>query len=413
MWNTNPSPENRKIMKLTSMIEAGESKLFQVMEYFNTIHSSRTPIMDVPSRNSSNVQEEAEITKDFDSTVSYEDAIILNSSNRLHQRILNQHHSIKIWDSFEKYTRDYIQSVEEDNMDDEEEGSATSSRDRKEAKKEKKIETFSISVLQSRREIIFKFLKNYAIALIKAEKIENKKTGLVDLAMLLIVLKQLQEVTHKKYFVKSEIGENKSTQYIYEISGNLATLDSFSGAVLNLLGTFINSALKATWETPNDEYTQKKLNHYRKTSAITALFSLSIMKLSYNRELFNDWFDVTAYNILKVFNTSLEGYGNLVENLINDSHIENLSHKEINEIIRLWITTHENKEYTNRFFENEITGICLVHKYIPSEENPKFLKLSRPGFNYHEQLHDFIADTLFDLRTNNWFDTNPRKIDEL
>ena len=44
LWNTNPSPENRRLMRLTSMIESGEYKLFEVMEYFNTLHSNRTGI---------------------------------------------------------------------------------------------------------------------------------------------------------------------------------------------------------------------------------------------------------------------------------------------------------------------------------------------------------------------------------
>ena len=117
--------------------------------------------------------------------------------------------------------------------------------------------------------------------------------------------------------------------------------------------------------------------------------------------------------MLTVLGTPSVNDENLIANLVTNSHIENLSRKEITSIIMKWIETYKTKEYPSHYFENEITGICLVHKYIPSEENPKFLKLSRPGFNYHEQLHDFIADTLFDLRTNNWFDTNPRKIDEL
>ena len=413
LWNTNPSPENRKIMKLTSMIEAGESKLFDVMEYFNTIHSSRSAVVDVPSGNSNIAQKGPRITSDAENTVSYEDAIILDNSNKSHQRILKQHHSVKIWDSFEKYARDYIQRVEEDNMDDEEEGNATSSRVRKEATKEKKTAKYSIQVLNTKREIIYKFLKNYKIALSKAQEIENKKIGLVDLAMLLIVLKQLHDVTHRKFIAKNVNDDENSFQNIYQIQGNLGDIDSLSGASLNLLGKFINITLNSTWDKPEDEYTQKKLDHYKNIASITSLFSLAIIKNSYAEDIrFADWFDVTAYNIVKVLGKPNDGFEKSIENLINDSHIEELSNVEINKIITSWITKYETKQYKDYYFENETTGICIVDKFIPPDK-PKFLKLSRPGFDYIEETHRFISDKLFDLKANSWFNPNPRKLDEL
>jgi hypothetical protein len=403
LWNTNPSPENRRIMRLTSIIESGDSKLFDVMEYFNTLHSSRTSVIKSSVSNSNGSEKGEKPTKDIDNVITYEEAIALDTNTKSHQRILKQHHSIKIWDSFEKYTKEYTQEVEEGNMDDEEEGDATSSRDRKEPVKDKKPEIYnSLAVLEKRREIICKFLKNYFIALIKVEKIENKKIGLVDLAMLLIVMKQLQEVTHRKFILKNEINDKNTSKYIYEIDGNLSEIRSFSGAVLNLLGQFITIALKSTWEKPEDEYTEKKLNHYKNISCITSLFSIAIIKKSYSDNLrFTDWFDVTSYNILKIFGKPTEGFESIIENLISDSHIEELSNTEINKIIRSWIAIYENKQYLPNYFENETTGICLIRRFIPNDA-PKFLKLSRPGFDYDEQEHDFIFSELFNLETAQW-----------
>lgn len=417
LWNTNPSPENRKIMRLTSLIENAQGSLFDVIDYFNTIHNNRNTAS-VSSSNSSGSRSEDQVDVDKNEVVlTYEEAIALDRNNATHSRILKQHHTIKIWDAIEKYLYELTLEADEERMDDEEqsEADAVKSRERKDSDAiEKTEELNSIKVLEKRRSEISKFLFNYSKALAKAEENENNKIGLIDLAMFLIVMKQLHEVTHRKFSLKIESEEHLDNNFIFDTQGNVSYLDNFTGAVLNLIGQFNNMGLNSTFETPEDDYTAKKLEHYKNISCVTSLFSLAIVKSNYNNEpRIKDWVDITALNLLTVLGTPSVNDENLIANLVTNSHIENLSHKEITSIIMKWIETYKTKEYPSHYFENEITGICLVHKYIPSEENPKFLKLSRPGFNYHEQLHDFIADTLFDLRTNNWFDTNPRKIDEL
>ena len=402
LWNTNPSPENRRIMRLTSLIESGESKLFDVMEYFNTLHSARISVIQSSKVNSQSNENKDKSAKDIDTVITYEETIALDNNNKLHERVLKQHLSIKIWDSFEKFTKEYRQEVEEGNMDDEEEGNATSSRDRKDTPKEKKTETYSPAIFEKRREIIYKFLSNYFKALLGADKIENKKIGLVDLAMLLIVMKQLQDVTHRKFILKNDITDVNTSSFIFEINGNLSETKSFSGAILNLLGAFITIGNKSTWEQPKDEYTQKKLEHYKNITCITALFSIAIIKKSYAIDLrFNDWFDVTAYNILNIFGKPADGFESIVENLIDESHIEELSNNVINTILRDWIAVYDMKQYPPNYFENKAIGICLIRKFIP-QDSPRFLKLSRPGFNYDNQEHDFISQDLFNLETTKW-----------
>lgn len=404
LWNTNPSSDNRRLVRLTSMIESGDYKLFEVMEYFNTIHSKSSF-----SKNTSGTtgysDDEKKETKNLDYALSYEDAIALDSNSKQHQLILKQHHTIKIWDSFEKYLKEYSRVIEEDNMDDEEEADATTSRDRKDPVYDKKQEYYpSINVLEKRREIVYKFINNYLKALHNFENYKDKKLGLVDLAMLLIVLKHLFEVTHRKYTIKNETTISDEENYIYNIHGNLSEISSFSGAILNVLGEFINVALQSEWDDPKDEYTLKKIAHYKNISSINSLFSIALIKLNYQGDSrFTDWFDVTAFNILNVFSAPNEGFEKEIENLINESYIKDISNQSINEIIREWITTHNDQQIPPHYFNNENSGICLIRKFIPSQDNPKFLKLSRPGFNYNEKEHDFMNEELFNIENNKWF----------
>jgi hypothetical protein len=404
LWNTNPSPENRKLIRLTSMIESGDFKLFEVMEYFNTIHSNSS-FSKKETTTSGYSDDEKKETKNLDYALSYEDAIALDSNSKEHQIILKQHHTVKIWDSFEKYLKDYERAFEEDNEDDEEEADATSSRDRKDiTARDKKQEYYpSRNVLEKRREVVYKFITNYLKALYKFKNHKDKKLGLVDLAMLLIVLKHLFEVTNRKFTIKNETETAEEQNYIYQIPGNLSEIRSFSGAILNVLGEFINVALQSNWDDAKDEYTVKKLAHYKNISCIDSLFSIALIKLNYKEDSrFYDWFEVTALNILKIFGLPNEGFEKEIENLITESYILNISSESISEIIRAWIKTHNDQFIPPHYFNNNNSGICLIRRFIPNQENPKFLKLSRPGFDFNEQEHDFINEELFNITSNNW-----------
>jgi hypothetical protein len=412
LWNTNPSSDNRRLVRLTSMIESGDFKLFEVMEYFNTIHS-KSSFSKSPTSTTSYSDGEKKETKNLDYALSYEDAIALNSHSKEHQLILKQHHTIKIWDSFEKYLKEYSRVFEEDNMDDEEEADASASRDRKDPVNDKKQEYYpSRNVLEKRREVVYKFIQNYLKALYNFENYKEKKLGLIDLAMLLLVLKHLFEVTHRKFTIKNECETPDKQNYIYHIQGNLSEIGSFSGAILNVLGEFINVSLKSQWDEPKDEYTIKKLSHYKNIGCINSLFSIALIKLNYKSDIrFTDWFDVTAFNILNIFGAPNQGFEKEIENLINESYIKDISNQSINEIIREWILIHSTQQIPPHYFNNESSGICLIRKFIPSLDNPKFLKLSRPGFDYDEQEHDFLNEQLFNIESNKWFKSKKSLID--
>lgn len=417
LWNTNPSPENRKIMRLTSLIENGQGNLFEIIDYFNTIHSNRNTESTTVTNASGTNYPKAEETTEAEVNYTYEEALSLNRNNSEHARILKQHHTIKIWDAIEKYLRELTREAEEENMDDEEqeETEATKSRERKDSNSTDKTEELnSVKVLEKRRNEICKFLFNYAIALLKAEEKENNTIGLIDLAMFLIVIKQLHEVTHRTFSLKIESEKPLENNFIYDVHGKVSNLDSFTGAVLNLIGLFSLVGLGSTFEIPEDEYTAKKLEHYKNISCITSLFSLAIVKCNYkNESRFNDWVDITALNVMKFLNVPTTNYQTVVDELIKTSNIKTINGDDLKHVINYWMDTFLSKKLPKNYIEVENVGFCLIKKHIPSYENPKFLRLVRPGFEYNEDNHDFIINTLFDLKTNDWFNSNPRKVDEL
>ena len=122
-------------------------------------------------------------------------------------------------------------------------------------------------------------------------------------------MKQIHEVTHIKISLKIECAESINHNFIFDIVGNVSYLDNFPGAILNLIGQFSNVGLNSKFELPEDEYTAKKLEHYKNISCITSLFSLAIIKSKYKNETkFKEWSDVTALNMLTILGIPSENY---------------------------------------------------------------------------------------------------------
>ena len=57
------------------------------------------------------------------------------------------------------------------------------------------------------------------------------------------------------------------------------------------------------------------------------------------------------------------------------------------------------KSKSHNYYAAKNLGICNVVKRIPSEGSLKFLKLSRPGFEYNEEKKDFILSQLYNCAT--------------
>ena len=400
LWNTNPSVENRRLMKLGSLIESGSNGVFDVVDFYNTIQSSRR----LPERSSSgggNSGNKEEEEDDSAASLTYEEAIALDRDSHEHKKILKQHSSIRIWDSIEKYFRDLAISEEEEDMDDEEDGDATTSREREDKKdRTEPIPLNSEKVLGRRRSNIEKFLDNYLIGLQKSTQKKDHQLGLIDMAMFLIVTKLLVQFTEREVKFKVE-SEDGFSGILYPTRGNLSEIDSFSGAVLNLVGSFVNLLLSAPFQEATDEYTEKKLGHYKALVRRTSLFCLAIVNETYvTHPNGQKWTNLMAINIIDQLGEPEKGFDKHLTDFL-----KNVSIKEINEIelikhLQDWIELARTEKNRMDYFYDKNMGVCFVEKRIPNNGKPKFLKLSRPGFEYDDEKGDFILSDLFDCSTN-------------
>lgn len=397
LWNTNPSAENRRLMKLGSLIESGNGGVFDIVEFYNTIQSGRNNIEKKTSGGSGSINESKNDSEPSAASLTYEEAILLNKETVEHQKILKQHSSIRIWDSIEKYFKELAIAEEEEDMDDEEEGDATASRTRS----EKKERTFSIplnsvKVLERRRASIEKFLTNYAIGLSKSIKAKNHQIGLVDMAMFLIVMKHLIQFTDRKVVFKESV-HNSYESVLYPLRGKLSGLSNFSGATLNLLGAFVNLLCRSSFDVGHDEYTQHKLIHYQVLVKRTSLFSLVIIGEIYNdHENGSNWADLLAFNIIDKCGELEIGFEKHLSEFLKNTSIDRDQEGSLVKRLENW----QIKSTSHDYYATKNLGICNVVKRIPSEGPLKFLKLSRPGFEYNDEEKNFILSQLYNCDTH-------------
>jgi len=397
LWNTNPSAENRKLMKLSSLIESGNGGVFDIVEFYNTIQSSSNLSMKTSSNGLERYKGTQNEREPSAASLTYEEAIALDKETTEHQKILRQHSSIRIWDSLEKYLKDLALKEQDEDMDDEEEGEATASRIRSE-KNERlfSIPLNSMKVLERRRSSIEFFLSNYITVLKKGADSRSNQIGLVDMAMFLIVMKHLIQFTNRKIVFK-ESEDNSYESILYPIKGKLSSLNNFSGATLNILGAFVNLLCCAQIENSRDEYSRNKLIHYQDLVKRSSIFSLAIIiEIYQDHNNGKKWADLLAYNIIDKCGDLEVGFEKHLSEFLRNSSIDGIQEDSLIERIETW----RAKSKDHGYFRAENLGICNVVKRIPAEGAVKFLKLSRPGFEFDEEKKDFILSQLYNFKTH-------------
>lgn len=400
LWNTNPSNENRKLMKLSSLIETGTNGIFDIVDFYNTLQSARN-ISENRNESKSNGNQDGKIKEEIViASLTYEDAIALNKETSEYKKILKQHNAIHIWDSIEKYFRILAISEDEEDMNDEESGEATKSRNRKEKKpRTPPIQLRSENVLDSKRKSIERFLNNYLIVVKKKVLSEDPEINQVDLAELLIVISQLIQFTEREVLFPKEIVFDKN-HVLYPLNGNLSELGSFSGSILNIIGNFVNLLSCASFQVPQDDYSKSKFEHYKILIRNVSLFTLAIVKNEYKyHPLSSKWSDILAYNILLKMGLPENVLEEKLDEFLKDVCIKNLKTMDLISQINKWISDFNLETWKKDCFYKNNLGISFIKKKIPANGQTKFLKLARPGFEYNSDEMDFVHSELYECET--------------
>ena len=398
LWGTNPSIENRKLMKLGSFIEEGRNGFFDIIDFYNILNISKQKKIKQYTSNTSDVANENDIQNA--SGLTYDEAINIDKESDEFHKIIKQHSTIKIWDAFEKYFNTLSLLQAEEDMDDEEEGDASIGREREEKQQvNNPIPLNSEKVLLDRKKKLSKFFGNYHKSLKRSCETEGYQVSLIDFAMYLIVLKQIVDFVNRKVIFK--VDSDIKDPVILPVLGNLTELNSFSGALLNLLGGFINLLNHASLFSTSDEYLTKKKEHYIKVTRRSSLFCLAIAKQSYSYDKAKvKWFDSLAYSTFLKLGYPEENLNNLLEEFVTNSNLQDVSLESILNQIEKWKNEYKELKSNEEYFISDQLGVCYINKSIPNSGLAKFLRLSRPGFEYDLQSNDFELEKLYDVKAN-------------
>jgi hypothetical protein len=398
--HTNPSNENRRLMKLSSLIETGNNGSFDIVDFYNTLQATRKLQEHSTSSKGGGDQDEKKKEEIVVASLTYEDAIVLDKETSDYKKILKQHNAIHIWDSIEKYFKKLAVSEDEEDMDDEEGGEATKSRKRKEKKpRTAPLPLRSLNILENKRKSIEKFLSNYLVVVKRKLLLEEQEVNQVDLAELLIVVSQLIQFTEREVSFPIEIECDKNL-VLYPLDGNLSELNSFSGSILNILGNFVSLLSSTPFHDPHDDYSKNKLDHYKILARDVSLFTLSIVKNEYKHHpLGSKWSDLLANNILLKMGVPESIVDEKVNNFLKDVCIKNLNAIDLIKQLNNWISDFKSEKWKADCFYGVNLGISYIYKKIPATGQTKFLKLARPGFEYNTDEKDFVHLELYECET--------------
>jgi len=408
LWNTNPSVDNRRLMKLAGKIELGENSFFDIIEFYNTIQGEQS---NSKSRKSSGSSTSSSNHEKEISGLSYQEAIELESQKKVLNDLENKHNTVKIFDSLDSFYKNLIKKEQDEDMDDEESGNASTSRSRSEkTDRTPPTKIRSQNVLAKNRVKITKFLTNYIDSLRQLKEIENKTFTMIDMAMYLIVMKQLVEVSDRKVLFTSE--DKNKDEVVFPTKGRLADLESFSGAILNIVGELVSVLSIIEIQENKEGYTSKKQAYYHDLIVQMSLYGLSVVKQVYSfHNNIDKWTFLLAANLFEKLgipetinkNSIAEYMKNVsIGKVTDEDGSVTISEETILNDIETWINDYKNLD-SESVINCKNLGFCSIEKRIPSEGAPKFYKLGRPGFEFDEDQADFVLSKLYNVNTGELF----------
>ena len=408
----NPSPENVKLNRLIYRAEMGSQGVFDIINFFNDIQQmedKRRTESKKTFRQSAN--NENSVDHISSPKISYEEAIELSELEGNENLISNHgnHGAIRMFDAIERYVRKKAEDKEIQDQDDEEEGDIEKGKDKDEDTRPiEPVRVKNKNGLDERRKRIQRFVSNYLKLVRKKKEKEDYHLDMIDMAMFLIVIRQILtlvdrkiEITSKAKIDHKEI-KKQEVKSILPVLGKPNSYVNFKGILLNAFGEFLNLVIKAkSFHQYENDYLNNKQDVYKNQLIIDVLFCLSALKQKIKSPSDKDveWINLMAFNLFEFLGFPEGNIKSEFETLFNESSLEEFNvQKGISFIEQI------TKEYKTQFWKKDCyvdsnLGICKIKKTIPKSGMPKFLKVIRPGFSYDEEEKDFVLEELVDINT--------------
>ncbi len=407
---TNPSGENFRLLQLENKIYADDDfDDLDIINFYSTIKNfeveKNTNFKDTQV-NSTDAEEK--VTTHILSSISYAQALELMQEPEYHSRLIQNHHTIRIWDAIYSHFNRFEEKQNDENDDDEEEGDITKGREKVDhTLSVKKFKFSSENNLIENRKKHLTMLGNYVKALDKSITLPSRPITQIDICHFLIITKNLIRTAEREIVFKVNEkldGEYKAKQInesFFQIYGKCYELDNLTGAALQIIGKYILFMMRSNCSiSEEDDYQLKKTNRFNELVYIYSIFLLAVLKQKHsnneNNIIESKWLKILIFDLFYLFDDHLIDLIKELETLKQQSSLKEIDiNKAITFISDLKVQyKRSNKEL---YFHNNF-GYCFIEKQIP-ENQSKFHRISKPGFQFNEIDDVFTLNKLVEIST--------------
>lgn len=235
--NTDPSRGNRTIRQVLTSLEGGTINEFEIIEFINDLNKNREASSGSRSLRGKSSGENEDDDDTSASEMTYYEAIEAAKDHQRSEVIVRGHSSTRLWETISRLFQEKHTNVGEELMDEEEEGSAESSRDRKETDQDQdKVVIKNVDHFRRMINSVTKLADNYIGQLNKICYKTNHQINELDLGNFLLVTHILTVVCNFKEY-EFEKDDNPSS-HLKEL-GHLYIIK-----MLEILQTFTKLLIK-------------------------------------------------------------------------------------------------------------------------------------------------------------------------
>ncbi|MEX0981045.1 MAG: hypothetical protein WDZ47_03040, partial [Bacteroidales bacterium] len=302
LYHTDPSKGNRTIRQVLTSLEGGIINEFEIIEFINDLNKSRKAESEkirLGGKSSSENENNDDISA---AEMTYDEAIDAAKDQQSSEVIMRGHSSTRLWETISRLFQEKQTNVGEELMDEEEEGTAEKSRDRKEANQDQEIVVIK-NIDHFRRMInsVTKLADNYIGQLNKISYKPDHQISELDLGNFLLVTHVLTVVcTFKEYeFAKEE-----------DAKSHLKELEQlYTNKMLGILEHFTKLLVKKpiTKYDQNDYQKQKFDEFFPKAGYHFWLYVYLIQHRSWHQAI-RDKAELAAMNFLHYFGAANNGF---------------------------------------------------------------------------------------------------------
>lgn len=353
---TDPSKGNRTIRQVLSSLEEGTINEFEIIEFINDLNKSREASSVIRSVRGKSSEDDDEVSA---AEMTYDEAVQAAKDPKKSETIVRGHSSTQLWETISRLFQEKHTNVDEELMDEEEEGSAERSRERKEADQDKdKVVIKNIDHFRRIINSVTKLADNYIGQLNRICYSTAHKINELDFGNFLLVTHILTVVCNfKEYeFEKSDDGKShiKELEQLYT-DKMLEILQYFSRLLVKL--PLIEYSDEDYKKQKFDEFFPKVVYHFWLYLHLIQNRSWNVQHRSFY-DVVKDKVELMALNFLHFIGEPDRGFDQYLKRLssaYNDMYFNPISVKRFSDQI-LGSYLHPNGQYIGI----DHSGICRV-----------------------------------------------------